>query len=86
MITKIKLYLYRLILHYSKDIEIYLKRSIRFGFINNDLSPKKCKYCGSNSFNETITDTLDNIVMEKESHCTKCNKLSGYWVTGNWMP
>lgn len=84
--NKILFYLYRSILNNINDTSLSLKLEYRFGLINADGSPKTCKYCGCNEFNETVTDRIEGIVLEKNSFCSNCNKLSGYWVTGAWMP
>lgn len=81
-----RLKFFRFILKHVPSTKYQLKLEYLFGFINSDLSPKTCKYCGSKDFIETITDKLDNMVMEKECKCKTCSHVIGYWVTGHWMP
>jgi len=85
-VMRIYLFFCRFLLNLIKSQKLTLKIELFLGFIKNDLSPKKCKYCGSMEFYENISDKMENIVMEKECYCNKCNKIAGYWVTGCWMP
>jgi hypothetical protein len=83
---KIKLWFCRYILNYINDTTLTLKLEHRFGLINTDLSPKKCRYCGNTEFKEEVTDRIENIVLEKNSYCSKCNMLCGCWIGGHWLP
>jgi hypothetical protein len=78
--------LIRLFLSKIKDTESTLKWELWFGLINNDLSPKKCRYCRNKEFNEIIIDKINSEICEKMVICTKCNNFVGYWSYGHWMP
>jgi len=84
--NRLRLYIYRSILNKINDTGLSLKLEYRFGLIDTDGSPKTCRFCGGKDFREQITDRIEGMVLEKNSFCSKCNSICGYWVTGAWMP
>jgi hypothetical protein len=62
-----------------------IERNINEGYINLDLSPKKCR-CGSISFKTINRDFIENILCEYEVYCKECNQSVGYWSYGVWLP
>jgi len=66
------------------DACIYLDEMFEFSKYGE---PLRCIKCGQSKFNEKIIDMLDGrgIVLEKESICSNCNNISGYWAHGSWM-
>jgi hypothetical protein len=67
-----------------KRFQYRLNRLIRKGYISDTYEPLKCINCNSTRLRWTDTDTLDNIVLEKEVSCNDCNEVIAYWITGNW--
>lgn len=73
--------------------EIFFKLSIWkdiiFGYINKDLSPKKCRNCKCKKFKkgETWNDDICGYYREVEFllYCEKCGKEVGHWSYGSWM-
>ncbi|WP_299316509.1 hypothetical protein [uncultured Halomonas sp.] len=52
-----------------------------------DFSPKKCRDCGCEEFEEVVIDTLDGwCVMEFEVRCRWCDEVCGYWAHGHYDP
>lgn len=46
---------------------------------------KFCKRCGSESFRENPTDSIDWQVVEKEIICNDCNYIVNYWSYGHYQ-
>lgn len=67
-------------------IEEDIKRGIELGLITNKLEPIKCGKCGSSEYKDEPTDYIDNLVVEKERVCDKCENVMGIWSYGYWQP
>ena len=65
--------------------ETELRILFQLGFIDKEMAPIKCHYCGSEQFVEVVVDTLDYYTTEKKSVCQDCGKTIGYWSYGYWM-
>ncbi len=82
---KLHLFLFHSLL-ISDDTGVQLKLAMKYGIINNDLSPKHCIDCGHDKFITKIIDKINYEVCEIESSCDRCGKKNGYWSYGAWMP
>lgn len=60
------------------------KFKIFMGMVTPDGEPKRCYRCGHTKFQETVKDTINYTVCEKESTCERCNQINGYWAYGSW--
>ena len=41
-----------------------------------------CDECGCSSFRESITDRVDNYILESEIICKNCGNIVNYWGLG----
>lgn len=60
-----------------------LEYAIKFGYLNNDLSPRRCYKCFSKNYTEKVVDYIDMRPIEIEAVC-ECGAVIGYWYAGSW--
>ncbi len=70
------------------SFEDYVKDMIDSGYLNSDLSPKKCLKCDCEDMEQANVDRLDGWrdVLEYDMKCSSCGSITGHWSYGYWMP
>lgn len=69
----------------DNSIEQDIKDRIAKGLISDDLEPIKC-ICGNVEFYDKVIDSVQNLAVEINRHCRKCDRIVGIWSCGHWMP
>lgn len=70
------------------SFEGYVKDMVDSGYLNSDLSPKKCLKCDSEDMKQANVDRLDGWrdILEYDMKCNGCGNITGHWAHGCWMP
>ena len=68
----------------GETFEDYLNRMINDGYLNKNLSPKKCTECENEDL-ESYDYVYEHMgVVEYKVRCTDCKTNVGYWTYGHW--